>query len=417
MMKRKYISRLTVPVLLLILILAAAFCTACAEEEECPRWTLASGVTAQFSDNGRYGYILTAEGTGKIPDYASAKDTPWYGRSGRVTDIVIKEGITAVGRNAFKECRANAVVLPESVTAVGENAFHAQTLICSFTQVAAAGASVYLYSESQPSESGSFWHYEDGEITVWEFEEDKPTKVLFIGNSFTFYNDVPALFRQIAAGAGKEVAVESVTQGSWTLTKFADETDEYGKQVAAKLRASDDYDAVILQEQSARPLKNYSGFLSAAKALRDKINATQRDCKIYLYATWGYKDEADSRNMTIPEMEAALRAKYDEVAAEIGATVSPVGAAFSAVYAAHKDVNDNYYLDPDAYKNSPEREYALYFAADNKHPSYSGSFLSASVHVAAVLGIDPRTSDFTGELGADAASALKDAAYKAVFGS
>lgn len=416
MMKRKYISRLTAPVLLLILILAAAFFTACAEEE-CPRWTLASGVTAQFSDNGRYGYVLTAEGTGKIPDYASAKNAPWYGKSGRVTDIVVKEGITAIGRNAFADCKVKAVVLPESVTEVGENAFHAQTLICAFTQVAAAGASVYLFSESQPSESGSFWHYEDGEIAVWESGEPKPVKVLFIGNSFTFYSDVPALFRQIAAGAGKEVAVESVTQGSWTLTKFADETDEYGKQVAAKLRASDDYDAVILQEQSARPLKNYSGFLTAAKALRDKINATQRDCKIYLYATWGYKDEADDRNMTIPEMEAALHAKYDEVAAEIGATVSPVGAAFSAVYAAHKDVNDNYYLDPDAYKNSPEREYALYYAADNKHPSYSGSFLSASVHAAAVLGIDPRTSAFTGAIGAEAAAALKEAAYAAVFGS
>ena len=67
----------------------------------------------------------------------------------------------------------------------------------------------------------------------------KTEKILFIGNSFTYYSDVPAIFKEIADSAGKKVRVESVTQGSWNLSKFADEKDEYGKQVAKKLAVED----------------------------------------------------------------------------------------------------------------------------------------------------------------------------------
>ena len=65
------------------------------------------------------------------------------------------------------------------------------------------------------------------------------------------------------------------------MTKFADEKDEKGKEVDDKLRANQ-YDIIVLQDQSTRPLDNNSGFVSGVKAMRDKIKATQKNCKIYL---------------------------------------------------------------------------------------------------------------------------------------
>lgn len=416
-MKKKIIIPFLSVLIITALIAALALLFGCSDKNELPKWDISGGggkVTASFSDNGKYGYILTIEGDGIIPDYTSKKDAPWYGKSGRITEVVIKSGVTAVGGNAFTDCKVKSVVLPESVKTVGQNAFNEQTLICAYGDVTVAdGVTVYKYSETKPAASGNYWHYMGELVTVWE---SKATKVLFIGNSFTYYSDIPSLFRQIAEGAGAEVVVESVTQGSWTLTKFADENDEYGKQVDDKLKAANDYDAVVLQEQSTRPLNNYNDFLNAVKKLRDKINSTQTSCQIYLYSTWGYKEEADMRKMTIPQMEEALREAYSNAAQAAGVKVSYVGAAFTQVYNEHKDVNDNYYLHPENYENSAEKGFALYFKNDNKHPSYSGAYLSACVHVATILGFDPRISSFCGELDEATATALKGVAYSLVFG-
>lgn len=205
----------------------------------------------------------------------------------------------------------------------------------------------------------------------------KTAKVLFIGNSFTFYSDIPDLFEKIASGADKNVLADSVTQSGCTLEKFADSDSEQGRRVDAKLKANSDYDAIVLQEHSTRPISDYDAFFAGAKGLQKKINETQKHCRIYLYATWGYKSGADARGITVREMEARLRSAYANAAKEMGVKVCNVGAAFTNVS-----------------ENHPQLD--LYFAADNKHPSYTGAYLSACVHAATILNIDPRTSSFNG---------------------
>ncbi|MGN1099212.1 MAG: leucine-rich repeat protein [Christensenellales bacterium] len=357
-----------------------------------------SSITASFVDDGNYGFILRIEGTGAMKDFASASDAPWYKKSGRVKQIVISDGITAVGDRAFGKCAAKSVILPQSVKTVGEAAFSGNTIICAYSSVTTEdGARVYLYSENKPTTAGYFWRLKDGVATAWEgySSPDKTTKVLFIGNSFTYYNDIPSLFGQIATAAEEKVAVDSVTQGAWNLTKFADANDEYGKIVDEKLRAASDYDVVVLQEQSTRPLTSYAAFLAAAQSLKAKIDETQTACSIVLYATWGYAEEANSLSITIPEMGERLREKYDSAAAELGAKVSYVGNAFGTVYTDNPELN-------------------LYHT-DNKHPSYTGSFLSACVHVATILNCDPTLSTYVGELDQTTAALLKSVAYDTVF--
>ena len=76
--------------------------------------------------------------------------------------------------------------------------------------------------------------------------------VLFIGNSFTYYNDMPSTyFLSLAAKAGYRVRVTAITKGGYTLEKFADPADEQGKRVAEALDAKNagKYDYVVLQEQ------------------------------------------------------------------------------------------------------------------------------------------------------------------------
>ncbi|MDE6868658.1 MAG: leucine-rich repeat protein [Clostridia bacterium] len=402
-MKKRF---LTVFILAMVMVLGvmSAVLTACSKEEEYPTWNVSaegSDVTAYFTDNGKYGYILTVEGSGAMRDYSSAKDAPWYGKSGRVTELVIKDGITSIGDNAFTHCYyADTVMLPASVTTVGENAFPASSKVYGYaTDISVGeGTTVYVYSESQPTVGGNFWHEVNGAPAVWPYVVTSPQKILFIGNSYTFYNDMPTLFKEIANGAGAEVTVESLTTGSQSLKNWADPKTEDGARVEAALTASS-YDIIVLQEKSTSPVNDdYKYFLSGAKALAERIEETQDNCRIFLYETWGSPAYAGSYGGSVPEMESRLRTAYDTVAERIGATVSYVGKAFTYMYENYADIN-------------------LYNTADENHPSYEGSYLAACVHAASLLGLNVENSEYNGALDQDTAALLRMVGYGIAVGA
>ena len=70
-------------------------------------------------DNG----VMTISGTGDMGDYADSTETPWYKYSDRITSVVIGEGITRIGDNAFAQCaNLTSIQLAESVTSIGDSA-------------------------------------------------------------------------------------------------------------------------------------------------------------------------------------------------------------------------------------------------------------------------------------------------------
>lgn len=396
-MKKKF---LIVTTLLSVLLLSLALFAACGKEEEFPTWNLSSGITASFSDDGNYGFVLTIDGSGAMEDFASKKDAPWYRKSGRVTKIAVADGITYIGSNSFTDCvarEARTVMLPESVTAAGANAFSAKAKVYAYAKIS-SDENVYCYSEEEPTQSGKYWHYVNDLVAEWPpvGEEVQPQNVLFVGNSYTYYNDMPVIFGNIANAAGVAVNVDSITEGSQRLYQWADPENARGKALYEKLEAKGDYDIIVLQEQSTNPINGYDSFLSGAQTLAAKIAQTQTNCQIYMYETWGSPLYGPNHG-GIPEMESKLCTAYENAATAIGAKVSYVGKAFTYVYQNHTNIN--------------------LYNADDTHPSYEGSFLSACVHAATMLGVDPRISTYNGSLDAATATLLKTAAYQIVFGS
>ena len=66
--------------------------------------------------------VLTISGTGAMEDYTFSSFTPWD--SQRITSIVINNGVTSIGKEAFGNCRSlTSVTVPNSVTSIGEYAF------------------------------------------------------------------------------------------------------------------------------------------------------------------------------------------------------------------------------------------------------------------------------------------------------
>ena len=70
--------------------------------------------------------LLTIYGTGNMADYDSweGKKAPWYGSRDLITSVVIEEGVTSIGDEAFYRCESLAsITIPASVTSIGLSAF------------------------------------------------------------------------------------------------------------------------------------------------------------------------------------------------------------------------------------------------------------------------------------------------------
>ena len=192
-------------------------------------------------------------------------------------------------------------------------------------------------------------------------------QVLFIGNSFTYFNDMPYTFLNMAKTVDPDSRVESIAYGGYSLAQYCDEDTEVGRLVISKI-VSYEWDYVVLQEQSLLPCTDEKGFVSAVKRLCGIVS--QIGAKVILYQTWAYAENTDkllSTGMSYREMSEKLVAAYGKAAAASGATVAPVGEMFARV-------KDSDYIT------------RLINANDGYHPSSTGSYLAACVIFRTITG-------------------------------
>ncbi len=241
------------------------------------------------------------------------------------------------------------------------------------------------------------------ETTAAPAEEIKPLdpneeyKILFIGNSYTFYNDMPTLFQRILQQNGyAKVRVYSVTVGGWTLQQHNDPAEPNGgKKVAEELKEGG-YDYVVLQEQSTRPITDPALFYDGVRALAEKFRKI--GAEPILYQTWGRKEGSSTLrelNLTNESMAHKLAAAYTAIGEELSIPVAPVGWAF-------RDVHTNKEAGIDLYD------------PDLTHSSKNGSYLAALTIMTKMFNIDPTAFTIRG-MEEDVAKVLTEAAKKAVY--
>ena len=109
--------------------------------------------------------------------------------------------------------------------------------------------------------------YRDGYLGALgvEMPTNKSYSFLFLGNSFTFVNELWTQFKNVARGEGyTNVAVDQVTKATSPLDVFLDTSTIYGQAVAEKL-ATKSYDFVFMQDKCLAPALDWHSFYNSAE--------------------------------------------------------------------------------------------------------------------------------------------------------
>ena len=77
-----------------------------------------------LDDDGTLTITNMEGGEGRMDDYQDYRHSPWYKYAAKVKSVVIGEGVTVIGKQAFEECvNLKTITLPEGVTNINADAF------------------------------------------------------------------------------------------------------------------------------------------------------------------------------------------------------------------------------------------------------------------------------------------------------
>jgi len=217
------------------------------------------------------------------------------------------------------------------------------------------------------------------------------TRILFLGNSYTYVNDLPSTFAQLAWSGGHPVEVAMVANGGETLAQHSASSDSLARI------ASGGWKYVVLQEQSDTPAsatgRDYAMY-PAARALADKIDAVGAAPMFFM--TWAHQDGEPSVGLPgYAPTQQAIDNAYLTIAHELRAPVAPVGYTWYLVRQDHPEIE--------------------MWQSDGSHPTSAGTYLAACVFYAAVFRQSPAGLGFHGGVTDDQAGILQDEAGRHVL--
>lgn len=237
-------------------------------------------------------------------------------------------------------------------------------------------------------------------LSVLNFLSAQDTKkVLFLGNSYTFYNDLPSLVSQMATNTGDVLIYDSNTPGGFRFMHHASNLTTQNKI------DSDNWDYVTLQAQSQETSWSQdimeTDVFPYALQLVNAIRANNPCSQPLFYMTWG-RENGDIFNCgnypwvcTYEGMDDAIRATYIYMAETYTTEVSPVGAVWRYLRTHHPEID--LYLD------------------DASHPSLTGSYAAACAFYTMIYKKDPTLMTWNSTLDEATANTIKSAAKLVVF--
>ena len=166
-------------------------------------------------------------------------------------------------------------------------------------------------------------------------------KVLFVGNSFTYFYNLPQVVSAMAAHKDVPIMTRQSTVGGSNLEQHWKALRETRTRA---LIPSEAWDYVVFNNHSLSSLRDSSGFMEYGKKFARLVH-DQGATPVFMM-TWAYQSN--------PLMQHEVRRAYERLAEESGAICFPAGMLFHSARSLRPDLN-------------------LFF--DDKHPSELGTYM------------------------------------------
>ena len=231
-------------------------------------------------------------------------------------------------------------------------------------------------------------------LAIPSYAEKK--RVLFLGNSYTHFNNMPQIVADMALTTGDTLIFSMYAPGAYTF-------DNHGSDTVSENKIKQGgWDYLILQEQSQLP--SFPTYFSPGLYSLCSLFRSYNPCgRIIFYMTWGRKN-GDASNCpnwppvcTYSGMDSLLRLRYTQMAIDNNAELSPAGAAWRYTRLHHPFIE--------------------LYNPDESHPSVAGSYLVASCFYTAIFKKDPTLVNYNFGLSTASANTLKQSAKAVVFDS
>ncbi len=228
---------------------------------------------------------------------------------------------------------------------------------------------------------------------------ESPARALFVGNSFSYYNNglhnhVTNLLRAAHEWDAKKQRLRLMTISGSQLI-------EHSGGLASMLSTKNgggNWDAIIFHGHSREPISKETAprFKAAAKLFSKHIRDSGSEPVLLM--TWAYEGK--------PEMTLQLDKAYTKIGNELNALVLPVGLAFARMSDQHPEVN---LFSPDVGRFDGTR--AVY-RKTVKHPSLAGTYLAACVAYAGLYQRSPVGLSYNPGLEPEVVDAIQKVAWK-----
>ncbi|MBQ4316981.1 MAG: hypothetical protein IJC20_01915 [Clostridia bacterium] len=212
-------------------------------------------------------------------------------------------------------------------------------------------------------------------------EQTADVDILFVGNSTTYFFNIPDKLFSLAEAAGKNIDVTYCCGGGAFLHQYADGNSTLGKLFRTKL-ALKDYDYVVLQDNGNADFEDSKPALDVLIPLIE-----QKGAEVLLYKRYSSNSDPSQRINSAYRHEV----NYTKLAQEFDVEkVAPAADAFLICTEKYPDIN-------------------LYHT-DNSHHSDNGAYLIACVMAITYFDMDLTDNTYTAGLDEETANALKECA-------
>ena len=187
-------------------------------------------------------------------------------------------------------------------------------------------------------------------------QSNNSKKVLFVGNSYTYYWNLPQNVHLMAEDQGIDLETFQSTAGGSKWSQHY--KGQRGLKTLEKIQ-SGGFDIVVLQNHSKSTIDYPDSLMHYGQLLAKKIRNS--GAQPMLYMTWSREWD--------PFMIKTIKEKYVELGEIINAPVAPVGLAFDMALKMRSDLD--------------------LYAPDGSHQSTTGTYLASCVFYSMLTGLSP----------------------------